>query len=141
MVYGDVRQPERILADPDVTGLLDLDRPVAVLMVAVLAYLPVSDDVVDLVRRYRDAMAPGSYLALAVPTREEAGPEFDWGIRRNLELMFHPRTPREVTKLVEGMEVVDPGLVNVALWRPDGYQESDSRVLEMPGLGGVARRT
>jgi SAM-dependent methyltransferase len=141
MVMGDVREPERILADPDVAGLLDLEAPIAVLMVAVLAYLPASEDAVDLIRRYRDVMAPGSYLALAVPTRDEGGPEYDWGIRRNLELVFHPRTPHEVTKLVEGMELVEPGLVNVALWRPDGYQESDSRVLEMPGLVGVARRT
>jgi SAM-dependent methyltransferase len=139
MVRGDVRQPERILADPDVTALLDLDQPVALMMVAVLGYLPADEDTVDLVRRYRDALAPGSYLALAVPTRAESGPEFDWGIRRNLELVFHPRTNREVLKLVEGLDLVEPGLVNVALWRPDGYQESDARVLEMPGLCGVAR--
>lgn len=139
MIQGDVREPERILADPDVAGLLDLDRPVALMMVAVLGYLPADEDMVDLVRRYRDVLAPGSFLALALPTRAESDPEFDWGIRRNLELMFHPRTEREVAKLVEGLELVDPGLVNATLWRPDGYQESDARVADMPGLCGVAR--
>jgi trans-aconitate methyltransferase len=141
MVYGDVREPERIFAAPEVRDLLAPTEPVAVLMVAVLAYVSAAEDVVDLVRRYRDAMAPGSYLALAVPTRDEGDSGFDWGMRDNLALPFHPRTAREVAKLVEGMELVEPGLVNMALWRPDAYQESDARVVRMPGLVGLARKT
>jgi SAM-dependent methyltransferase len=141
MVYGDVSEPERILADPEVCAVLDLTEPVAVVMIAVLTYVPEDGDIVDLVRRYRDAMAPGSYLVLALPTRDDDGTEFNWGVRDHLALPFRARTHREVAKLVEGMELVEPGLVNVALWRPDAYQESDARVVRMPGLVGVARKT
>ena len=71
VVQRDLRDPEAVLADPAVPALLDLSRPVAVLMVAVLHFVPDEDDPAGLVARFRDAVAAGSYLALSHATAGE----------------------------------------------------------------------
>ena len=65
VVNADVRDPDAILADPGLLRLIDLSQPVAVLMVALLHVIPDDELVHSIVTRFRDAMAPGSYLAIA----------------------------------------------------------------------------
>jgi SAM-dependent methyltransferase len=64
VVHADLRDPDAVLGDPAIRALLDLSRPIAVLMVAVLHFVPDEDDPAGLVARFRDAVPAGSYLAL-----------------------------------------------------------------------------
>src|SRR6185295_9469202 len=64
IVAADLRKPREILAAPEVGRLLDLGRPVALLLVAVLHFLEDADDPCGAVAELRDALAPGSLLIL-----------------------------------------------------------------------------
>jgi hypothetical protein len=65
VVQGDLRRPEEVLGHPEVRALIDLDEPVAVLLTLVLHFVTDAEDPVGIVRRLRDAMAPGSYLVVS----------------------------------------------------------------------------
>lgn len=122
-VEADLREPAAILADPDVRTLLDFDAPIALLMVAVLHYVPDSDDPAGIIGRFRDALAPGSYLALSHatgtgrPAAEVAADEVAYRrTTRPLTLRDHP----QVVRLFDGFDLIDPGVVWISRWRPDG---------------------
>ena len=136
-VAGDLRQPERVLADRGVRELLDFTRPVAVLLVSVLHFVSDRDDPVDVVGRLRDALVPGSYLALShasFPPESNAQ-----AMRARLEYErtstpLHLRTVEEIAAMMTGFELVEPGLVTVARWRP----ESESVALRTDRLPAYA---
>jgi SAM-dependent methyltransferase len=113
MVMGDMRRPEEILADPEVRGLLDFDRPVAVLMMFILHFVPEEDDPQEFVAAYRKALAPGSYLAMTHVTNDVATErvmrvsEF----YRQSNAAFTPRPSGEVGAFFGDFELVPPGLV------------------------------
>jgi SAM-dependent methyltransferase len=144
VVRGDLREPLAILDNPDVRGLLDFTRPVAVLLVAVLHFIADEDDPAGIVARLRDAVVPGSYLVVShaswpadttVAVRQ-ARQTYD---RTQTPLI--PRTAEEVTALLRGFDLVEPGLVTVAGWRPDGEaQMYRNRTDRLPALAGVGRR-
>jgi SAM-dependent methyltransferase len=135
VVHGDLRDPDRLLADPAVTELLDLSEPVAVLMVAVLHFVSDADRPVDIVGRYRDISAPGSYLVLSHAARDEsvdrAAAEYAQTVSD-----FWLRGPAEVTALLAGYDLLPPGLTSVTLWRPDAGTEPES----IPQLCAVGRK-
>jgi SAM-dependent methyltransferase len=121
IVHADMRDAGAVLSDPEVDGFLDLRRPAAVLMCAVLHFVPDSDDPAGVVAAYRDATAPGSYLAVSHGTRDYLPEQI-----RNLEEVYSrssaPMTFRsraEIMDLTQGYELVPPGLVDFILWRPD----------------------
>ncbi|TMR94547.1 SAM-dependent methyltransferase [Nonomuraea basaltis] len=113
MVQGDVRRPEEILSDPEVRGLLDFDRPVAVLMMFILHLIPEEDHPQDFVAAYRDAVAPGSYLAISHVTNDVATErtakvtEF----YRKANAAFTPRPGGEIGAFFGDFELIPPGLV------------------------------
>ncbi|MFL6076126.1 MAG: SAM-dependent methyltransferase [Mycobacteriales bacterium] len=135
VVHGDLRRPDTILADPTVTGLLDLSEPVAVLMVAVLHFVSDADRPVDIVRRYRDISVPGSYLVLSHAARDEsvdrAAAEYAQTVND-----FWLRGPDEVNALLAGYELLPPGLTSVTRWRPDPGTEPEP----IPQLCAVGRK-
>lgn len=125
-ILNDLRHPEAILADPAVRGLLDFDQPMAVLMMAVLHFVPDSDDPAGIIRTFRDALAPGSYLVLSHGTQEAQTPE----TRAIANEMFNRTStpfisrPREaVAELFDGFDLLDPGIVWSVQWRPDHPDE------------------
>ncbi|WP_285742171.1 SAM-dependent methyltransferase [Lentzea sp. NBRC 105346] len=137
-VLGDLRDPDRILAD--VKDLLDFSRPIAVLMVAVLHFIPDSDDPKGVIRRYLDAVPEGSYLAIShasldgsAPERAEAATERF----RNRVTDFSMRTRAEITALFDDVELVDPGVVYLTEWRPDEGDDigDPKRMSQFAGLG------
>lgn len=120
VVRADVREVEAVLADPVVERLLDLSRPVVLVMGLLLHFIPDSDDPAGLLRQYREATAPGSYLVLSHDTadgREDA-------MRQLVALyaeMGRPvvlRNRDELAGLLDGFELVEPGTVHMPLWRP-----------------------
>ncbi|MCT9932927.1 SAM-dependent methyltransferase [Planotetraspora sp. A-T 1434] len=117
-IAGDVRKPSDILTHPDMHALLDSSKPVAVLLVAVLHFIPDDQEPYAAVRTLVDAMAPGSYL---VVSHAEQTPELQ-GAAKRYERANAPAVLRSVAEIrgfFEGLELVDPGLVNVRRWRPE----------------------
>ena len=142
---GPAQRRSAILAHPEVRGLLDFDQPVAVLMVAVLHFVPDADDrPASCCARLRDALAPGSYLVLSHGTEDGAARRRRRGGRdvyRRTTTPMSIRNRAELTALFDGFELVDPGVVWSAEWRPEHPDEGGRR----PGRGvpayvGVGRR-
>jgi hypothetical protein len=142
VVQADMRDPDAVLSDPAVQGLLDLSRPVAVLMVAVLHFVPDEDDPAGLVARFRDAVPAGSYLALSHAT---AGEQADRaaehrGLYQRTATPMTMRTRDQVVRLFDGWELAEPGVVSLQQWRPEPGTPAPDRPERMPGLAGVGRK-
>jgi SAM-dependent methyltransferase len=120
---ADLREPEQVLGDPQVRGLLDFGEPVGLMFMCVLHCLWDKEDPWGVVRQFRDAVVPGSYLALSHMT-DEAHPEAAEGLFRmtqelhwNTPLISRDRT--DIARFFDGFTLVEPGLVRPAQWRPD----------------------
>lgn len=120
-ILADIREPAAVLAHPGVRELLDFDEPVAVLMVAVLHSVSDEDDPVGLVGRYREAMVPGSYLVLSHGTPDEGSESLRNYIQLYAETPnpVHQRSRERVSALLDGFDLVEPGLVWTPEWRPE----------------------
>ncbi|WP_410171834.1 SAM-dependent methyltransferase [Amycolatopsis heterodermiae] len=144
VVQADMRDPEKILESPQVRGLLDLDEPVGVLMLLMLHWIPDESDPLDLVGRYRAAMADGSFLAITHVTGDHQGDN----LSEATDVIKESRSPdqvtlrthAQVTELFTGFEIVEPGLVGCGEWRPAGPADisdtSDMNMLVYAGIGG-----
>ncbi|MFD0691695.1 SAM-dependent methyltransferase [Actinomadura fibrosa] len=138
-VRGDVRRPAGILGAPEVTALIDFGRPIGVLMTAVLDLVLDEDDPHASVAAFRDAMAPGSHLAICDFAEEGLTPEEravrDRMIAENgVVVTFRPRARLEA--FFDGLELLEPGLVPAPEWRPDRPHEPATGWL----LAGVGRK-
>jgi hypothetical protein len=135
VVDGDLREPEAILANPNVRRLIDFDRPVAVLLLTTLFFVADEHRPNAILARLHDAMAPGSFLAVSHaevrPLIQEAGDAFT----REATEPGIPRTREAITGFFEGFELIAPGLVPVSAWRPDGTEPENSSVWLLGGLG------
>ena len=146
-VRGDLRLPETVLADPAVRATIDFGQPVAVLMVAVLHFVSDDDRPEEIVQRFMAEAVPGSYLVLSHGTHAERdqprSPERV--VQQATDLYsrsvepFHLRDLNAVKRLFGDLELVEPGLVPVAIWRPDDADEALTGA-NLPQLGGVARK-
>ncbi|GAB3543329.1 hypothetical protein J2S53_000463 [Actinopolyspora lacussalsi] len=135
MLQADLLDPEGIFGHPRTTNLLDLSRPIGLLMVGVLHFAAPENDPVDVMRRYREALPPGSYLALSHFTAD-IRPEDMLGVAEVMRQSadpIHPRSHAEITELFDGFELLDPGVVGTALWRPD----DDGLHAETPGSAQI----
>jgi O-methyltransferase involved in polyketide biosynthesis len=123
VVQGDARDPERIFAYARERGLVDFDQPVAVLLLAVLHFVPDEDDPAGIVRRIHAALPPGSALALSHVTSEgnrpEAADTAETVYRASSTASIGLRTRSEIAALFDGFELEEPGLVYAPEWRPD----------------------
>lgn len=119
---GDIRRPADILSLPEVRGLLDLSQPVALMLFAVLYFIPDDEDPWQLVARLRDGLASGSYLALSHATGDNVpANELSAGVKvYNRASDVRVRTRSQVERFTEGFDLVEPGLVLASHWRPDG---------------------
>ncbi|NYH80672.1 O-methyltransferase involved in polyketide biosynthesis [Actinopolyspora biskrensis] len=121
MTQADVREPETVLAAPGVSGLLDFTRPVAVLAAAVLDIIDTPDPA-TLVTAYRDACPGGSALVLSHSAALDASTGEVEGAQRVFESTTTPtlrtRERSEVLAMFDGYELLEPGLVPSARWRP-----------------------
>lgn len=132
-VDADVHDPDAILAGAART--LDLDRPVAVMMLGILNFVLDTDEAYRIVRRLMDAVPAGSYLAITHPTLELGG-------EANVEAMafwnehaappIRARTGAEIARFFDGLELLDPGLVSCGRWRAEASA--------VPQYGAVGRK-
>jgi len=117
---ADLREPEQVLGDTRVRDLLDFGQPVGIMFMCVLHCLWDSEDPWGVVRQFRDAVPPGSYLALSHMT-DEAHPEAAEGLFR-ISQDLHWNTPlisrsrADIARFFDGFTLVEPGLVPPAQW-------------------------
>jgi len=144
-INRDLRRPDDILNHPALRALIDLNEPVALLMVAVLHFIEDAEDPYSAVDRLKEAMAPGSYLVLSHVTPDDISPDVAARVRKLYEHTSAPgvaRTRAEIARFFSGLEVVPPGLVNVSSWRPGIRYPEDrgTRTLFYAGMGRKGHR-
>jgi O-methyltransferase involved in polyketide biosynthesis len=142
VVRADLREPDSVLVQPEVRRMLDSDQPVAVLMVAVLHFVPDEADPAGLVARFRDAVPPGSHLALSHATAgEQAGRAAEHrSLYQRTATPMTMRTREQIVALFDGFEPVEPGVVYLPQWRPDPGTRAVDRPERLAGLVGVGRK-
>jgi S-adenosyl methyltransferase len=128
-IRGDLRRPDHILSDPALLSLIDMTEPVGIFMTAVLEYVADEDDPGGILEAFTSAVAPGSHLVLSHAASDHisaAAAEYARRIFETAESPFVPRGHARVTGFFDGLQLVAPGVVNGATWRP-GYQTADPR--------------
>jgi hypothetical protein len=141
-VQADLRDPSTILAHPTVRGLLDTDRPVAVLLIAALHFVPDSQHPADILARLRNALAPGSYLAISHASEDgqpPAGQRDAQEVYARADNAVLMRSRSEIATLIDGWEPVEPGIVRCPLWRPDSDEAPPADAAQFPGYSVLAR--
>lgn len=124
VVAVDVRNPEDIRSHPITLELIDFSRPVAVILSAILHHVNDDEDPAGIVRYWREQVPSGSYFFVS-HFRSGNNPE-TMEAEKVLQQTFGRgrwRTDAEIAALLDGLEILDPGIVPAPLWRPD---ESDS---------------
>ncbi|TDC01519.1 SAM-dependent methyltransferase [Nonomuraea longispora] len=138
-VHADLRDPAAIISAAART--LDLDRPVALMLMGIVGYITDEEGAHDVVRRLVDALPPGSYLALWDGVNLVTGDALDQAqddYNSGGGVPYNLRTPEEFTAFFDGMELVEPGVVSLPLWRPD--PDPLAPLEKVDALCGVARK-
>ncbi|MGE5133357.1 MAG: SAM-dependent methyltransferase [Gemmatimonadota bacterium] len=141
-IDADLREPHEILADPAVTGTLDFSQPIALMLVAILHFLPDGNHPGEIVRTLMDALPSGSYLVAShvTPEHDPAGVGGLEQTYRSGGVACQARPADDFAQLAfPGLQMVDPGVVLVSDWRP---ATTGPRPLasEVNWYGGVARK-
>ncbi len=136
-VDADLRDPERILTLA--ADVLDFDRPVAIMLVAILHYIPDAAQARAIVARLLEHVPPGSFLVVShagsdlFPVQIAA---FEKSLNEHLPGDKHVARPHaEVARFFAGTELLEPGLVKVTQWRPRTDREDDVATILWGGVG------
>ena len=142
IVHADMLCPESVLEHPESRRLLDFDRPIGLIMTGVFHFVPPEADPVGIVGRYRDVLAPGSFLALSHFTADICPAEMAGvvAVMWRSSDPVHPRSRAEIAELFTGFELVDPGIVGTALWRPEHPERAGGEPGGSQIYAGVGRK-
>lgn len=139
---ADLRDLDKILSSQAVADTLDLSQPVGLLLLAVMHFIPDSDEPYALVKRLVDWLPSGSYLMLSHLT-----PDFDpetWAtipaVLAKSGVVMHVRSRAEVEPFFDGLELIEPGVQVVSRWRPDADPADLPGDAAVSVYGGVARK-
>ena len=136
-IEADLDDPRAILSRAAQT--LDLTRPVAIVLMGILAHIEEYDRALEIVRRLMDAVPSGSYLVVRDGTDTDAA--YKEAIDRYNQsgaVPYNLRSPEQIAGYLEGLELVEPGLVPCPLWRPDPTDIGTP--LELAVLGAIGRK-
>ncbi|MER7716409.1 SAM-dependent methyltransferase [Streptomyces flaveolus] len=136
-IDSDVLDPDRIVAAA--AGTLDFGRPIALVLSNILGHIPDYDVARSVVTRLMDALPSGSYLSVNDGSRG-VDPDFERAQDAYNESGAAPyvlRTVKEITAFFDGLDLVEPGVVSVPLWRPDVLSPAPEPIGEH---GGLARK-
>jgi hypothetical protein len=145
VVTADVRRPAEILGSAQVRELIDLGRPVGLLMLSILHHLGDEEDPAGIVAQFRAAAAPGSFLAIS--SFRMPGPEHpeDAAKTREIQDLFNAklgtglwREHEEILQWFGDWELLQPGLVPLPEWRPDITGQVARNVTYYGFVGGLA---
>lgn len=143
VIAADLRKPQEILSSPQLESLIDLNRPVALLLVAILHFVEDVDDPYGAVAELREVLAPGSLLILThasyegipLPAERAEGAVDVYKDIRNPLIM---RSREKIARFFEGYDMVEPGLVPMPHWRSESAPE-DEDPYAFSGFAGVGR--
>jgi hypothetical protein len=138
-VQADLRDPDRILQEAAKT--LDFTQPIGLIMLAILGHLPDSDDPHGIVSRLLAALPSGSYLALSEDTDTHAANNEATRIYNqnpNSASRYHLRSPEQIGRFFDGLELVEPGVVSTSQWRPEPSHRGEA--IEISHYAGVGRK-
>jgi hypothetical protein len=136
--HEDLTKPDEVLASSDVTAVVDLRRQVGVLLVSVLHFVD-PRETAGIVRRYVEAISPGSMVAIsaatvdALPNPEATRIET---LYRHSATPFYFHTPDQFGELFTGLDLVEPGITEVTQWRAEDSPVKQAG-LGFPGAVGV----
>ena len=147
-IEADLRDPDSVMQHPEVRELIDFDQPIALLLMAILHFIPDQEHPLGIVARFRDRLPDGSYLAIShgsrdIPVRPDMSPEAMAEMGARVERLYQlttaslvTRSRAQVERFFDGFDLLDPGLVEIQLWRPDDQGSA------LPGgfYGGVGRK-
>jgi len=139
-IHADMYEPADIIAGAART--LDLTEPVAITMLGVLWHVLDDDEAYSIIGRLLDPLAPGSYLAIAHPTLEVTGEKMAEAIRYWNQYGKPPgrhRTPPQLARFFDRLELVEPGIVSCTRWRPEATPFGEPE--EIDQFVGVGRKT
>jgi S-adenosyl methyltransferase len=150
VIQADIREPDKILGDPEVRRLIDFDKPVGLLLLAILHHLNDDEDPAGIAARLITALPSGSYVAIS--HFHDPGEKHPDASRKALavEKIFNERlgtgrwrSEEEILSYLPGLEVLEPGLVPMEEWRPDpdfDADEVDQSDTYFTFVGVVARK-
>jgi hypothetical protein len=139
VIDGDIRFPQKLLADRELTEHIDFSEPVAILCVSVFHFIRENENPREIMAALRWRMAPGSYLVLSHAATDGTDQHVLSEIGAVYEDATAPAVPRSAAAIQEfftGLELIEPGLVDVSQWRPD----TRTRPTKIRILAGVGRK-
>lgn len=142
VIDADLRRPGVIVGSQSLGELVDFSMPVAILLVAVLHFIGNDDDPYGIVDILKSVMAPGSYLIISHVTQDNVSREENAGGLAVYEKASAPVAPRhydEILKFFDGVELVEPGLVNISEWNSSKWRSSEP--VRQLIYGGVGRKS
>ncbi|GAA2301159.1 SAM-dependent methyltransferase [Streptomyces kunmingensis] len=138
-IDADLRNVEQILDHAART--LDLSRPVALILLGVVIFVGDDEDPYGIVRNLLDALPSGSHLVLSHTITSPAMPDVDAAVafwNENGTPRLNQRTPQQVERFFDGLELLEPGVVSCSRWRVDGPAGEEPEEVAM--FGGVGRK-
>ena len=139
-IRGDIRDPNSVLAHRALTECLDFSQPVAVLLLSVLHFISQEEDASAIIAKFRERLAPGSYLAISVGTSDGADPDMLAEATQTYagaRMPFMLRSRAQILDLFDGFNLVEPGLVSLPEWRP--AFNTDRTPLKGPTVAAVGQ--
>jgi O-methyltransferase involved in polyketide biosynthesis len=135
-IDADLRDPEGIVAAAADT--LDFNRPIALILSGIMGHVPDAEEARSIVRRLLAALPQGSYLSLndgITVEEDKAYEEAQQEYNDSGAIPYVLRTPEEIARFFDGLELIEPGLVSAELWRPEGTPLADRELVGQ--IGGV----
>ena len=144
-IDGDLRDPDNILARAAQT--LDFGQPVALMLLGILHHIPDTDEAYLIVGRLAASLASGSYVAINHSTSAVSGAAMEEAVAHWNQVgtpSMTLRTPRQIARFFDGLDLVAPGVVSCSRWRPGPIPPAKSRwagqPVEVDEFAGVARK-
>ncbi len=134
---GDLYQAEEILQAPETKELIDFSEPVALILAAVLHFVPDTDSPLELIGRYTERLAPGSFLVISHAGADEVPQAVPEAAERYQDAVSQViwRSRQELTALFAGHQLIAPGVVRAPQWRPEPGEQPEP---DLAMLAGVA---
>jgi len=141
-IDADLRDVDKILSSAELRKTLDLSQPVALLLIAVMHFIPDSDHPHSLAARLLDGLPSGSYLALSHLTGDfdPAAWEGVAAVYRRSGVTMQVRSLAAVEQFFDGLNLIDPGVVSLPHWRPDRIDVEQPTDAAVSVFGGVGRK-
>ncbi|MGH3165793.1 MAG: SAM-dependent methyltransferase [Trebonia sp.] len=143
VILADLRDPRVVLDHPDTRRLIDFTQPVALLLAAVLHFIPDSDDPGGVLATLREPLASGSHIVIShgcSNANPDVAPSYASAYSSRIAARSTFRSREQIAGFFEGFDLLDPGLVWLSEWRPDSPDDVPEDPSALWGVAGVGKR-